>query len=293
MKNSGALDGDRVTFNDEIMGMGSPVVFFPGAGWSGRAGLIVAEALQESYQVALVDLPGYGRNQGVAPPATEAALANWVGAYLDSHDWSRVHLVGHSLGGYLALLFAVYYPMRVATLTLLDVGHQRLPRFRSQPGAFGYVVPFISLCERLVGVRRLWRLMEHIEDPDDGNRSLEERMAAFRGSGSYPLLSDRVLKRAMEEEPELAVEGLSLLLALYRANPPRLLQRIQIPTLLVYNMGSADSERQKTMSRVRRLTALNPCLTALGVSGGHHVHWADPAVVPAVALHIRGTHLPN
>ncbi len=64
MKNSDALDGDRVAFNDEIMGMGSPVVFFPGAGWSGRAGLIIAEALQESYQVALADLPGYGRNQG-------------------------------------------------------------------------------------------------------------------------------------------------------------------------------------------------------------------------------------
>lgn len=277
-----------MTFCDEMIGAGPPVVFFPGAGWSGRAGLIIAETLQASHQVALVDLPGYGRNQGLSEPTTDQAFADWVGAYLDSRDWAQAHLIGHSLGGYLALLFAAHYPERVATLSLLDVGHRRLPRFRSQPGLFGYAVPFLSLYERIVGVQRLWRLRGYLEDPDDGNRSLEARMAAFRESGTYPLATDDILNQAMGVEPKLALEGLSLLFALYRANPPRLLEEpIQVPTLLVYSIQPAESERQKTVSAVRRLTMRNSHLKALGVSGGHHVHWAGPSVVPAVASHIR------
>jgi len=50
-------------------------------------------------------------------PATEAEDLR---ALIDSLKLDRVHLVGHSFGGFTALLFANKYPARIRTLTLSD-----------------------------------------------------------------------------------------------------------------------------------------------------------------------------
>lgn len=182
-------------FYDEMMGSGSPVVFFPGAGWPGREGLSIGEALQNDYQMFMVDLPGYGRSEGIKPPVSEQAIADWVASYLDSQNLSKAHLVGHSLGGYLALVFAYHYPSRVSSLTLLDTGHQRLPRWHSQPGAFGYMVPIISALERLVGIQRLSRMLDRLNDPADQTGTLEQRMMTCRQKGWYTFEDDYYLRK--------------------------------------------------------------------------------------------------
>lgn len=274
---------------DETVGSGSPVVFFPGAGWPGRAGLNIGEALQNEYHFLMVDLPGYGRTEGIAPPVSERAIAEWAASYLNARNLSQAHVVGHSLGAYIALVFTHHYPTRVSSLTLLDMGHQRLPRLHSQPGAFGCMVPAISAVERLVGVQRLSRLLDRLNDPEDHTATLEHRMETCRRKGWYALEDDYYLHEALSYEPVLTSAGLALLLALYRANPPRLLAGVAAPTLLVY--GTTPSQppkvQRKTEQSVQRLLRHNPHIQAIGVNGGHYVHWADPSVVGSVADHIR------
>ncbi len=277
-------------FYDETMGSGDPVVFFPGAGWPGRAGLNIGEALQPDYQFFMVDLPGYGRSAGIEPPVSERAIADWVASYLDSRNLSKVHIVGHSLGGYVALVFADHYPARVSSLTLLDVGHHRLPRWHSQPGVLGYVVPIISALERFVGIQRLARWLD-LNDPSDQTDPLERRLDTCRQKGWYALEDDYYLREALDCEPILAAEGLALLLALYRANPPRLLVRSTMPALLVYSLKSSESPsvQRRTEQSVEWLLRRNPHLWTLAVPGGHYVHWVDASVVGAVADQIRST----
>lgn len=276
-------------FYDETIGSGSPVVFFPGAGWVGRAGLNIGEALKSNYQFFMVDLPGYGRSEGIAPPVSEQTIADWVASYLDSRNLSRVHVVGHSLGGYVALVFAYHYPSRVSSLTLLDMGHERLPRLQSQPGAFGYVVPAISALEHMVGIQRLSQWLGRLDDPQDHVDTLEQRMKACRQKGWYTFENDDYLREALCDEPVLATEGLALLLALYRAHTPRLLARVSIPTLLVYSTKPSRPSRvqRKTEQSVRWVMRRNPHIKTIGVHGGHYVHWVDASVAGSVANHIH------
>ncbi len=278
-------------FYDEMIGLGRPVVFLPGAGWPGRAGLNIGEALQRDYLFFMVDLPGYGRSDGIDPSVSERAIADWVASYLDSRNLSRVHLVGHSLGGYMALVFASHYPSRVSSLTLLDMGHERLPRWHSQPGAFGYVVPIISGVERLVGIRRLSRWLDRLNDPADQTETREYRVNTCRQKGWYAFEDDYYLRQALTYEPVLAPEGLALLITLYRAHPPRLLARIAIPTLLVYSTRPSQPSKvqRKAEQSVQWVLRRNPHIRAIGVSGGHYVHWVDASVVGSVADHIRST----
>lgn len=63
------------------------------------------------------DLLGYGALQQVDPASiTLPGQVAHLLAYLDEHGLDRVHLVGHSVGGAVALLFAAQHPERVATL---------------------------------------------------------------------------------------------------------------------------------------------------------------------------------
>jgi len=68
--------------------------------------------------VLALDLPGHGRSEGPALPAV-AELAAWIGPVLAAASADRATLVGHSLGGAIALEAAARLAQRVHGLILL------------------------------------------------------------------------------------------------------------------------------------------------------------------------------
>jgi pimeloyl-ACP methyl ester carboxylesterase len=68
--------------------------------------------------VLAVDLPGHGRSKG-PPLDTIAGLARWVGQVLDAAGVERASLVGHSMGGGIALEAAAALGSRIGRLALL------------------------------------------------------------------------------------------------------------------------------------------------------------------------------
>jgi 2-hydroxy-6-oxonona-2,4-dienedioate hydrolase len=271
---------------EERVGQGPPVVFLPGAGWSATEGLVVAERLADRYTVALVDLPGYGRSASI-DAATDAAAASWVAQYLDQRGWNRCHLVGHSLGGYVALACAALLPERVVSLTLLDAGHLRLPRWQSIPGPLGLLVPLVSLSARFVGPERLMAALSRVVGNTGEERSLDERVAAAQALGWYRLPDDRYLRAALQFVPRLTQESLPLMLAFYRADPPRLMAQLTVPTVLFYSADPATPlMARRAEEAARRIERVNRAVLAVPVAGGHYVHWVDEAVVEAIRCHI-------
>lgn len=77
--------------------------------------------LTKDYHLVAPDLPGFGENDrdGELPfdVATQAARLK---AFLDALGIERPHLGGNSMGGWIALRFAIDYPDRLRTLTLMN-----------------------------------------------------------------------------------------------------------------------------------------------------------------------------
>lgn len=101
-------------------GAGATLVLLHGLGSSRHAWDPVIPALAEHFDVLAVDLPGFGDSaplpDDVVPlPATLAAT---VAGLLDELRINEAHVVGNSLGGWVALEFAHIRP--VASLTLLS-----------------------------------------------------------------------------------------------------------------------------------------------------------------------------
>ncbi|WP_345802943.1 alpha/beta hydrolase [Microbacterium sp. AZCO] len=73
-------------------------------------------------RVIAPDLRGRGRSNGLAGPAGMAAHAADLAAVLDALDIPRLVVVGHSMGAFVAVVFAHLHPERVARLVLVDGG---------------------------------------------------------------------------------------------------------------------------------------------------------------------------
>ncbi len=93
------------------------IVFLHGFMGRGDDWLAVARRLARGFFCLLPDLPGHGEN----PIDTRPGYANWAMGLrrtLQEQGIARVRLVGYSLGGRLALYFALHQPEMVAALAL-------------------------------------------------------------------------------------------------------------------------------------------------------------------------------
>ncbi len=104
-------------------GYGQPIVFIHGLGSSGRYWSPVFKHIPADYKVSAYDLLGFGESPKPEPFSYSAA--NQAKALRKSlrrdYPFRKVTLVGHSMGGLVALEFAKRYPGKVKRLFLTNV----------------------------------------------------------------------------------------------------------------------------------------------------------------------------
>lgn len=98
---------------------GTPVLMIHGFGADLATWMFNQQALAEDRPVYAIDLPGHGGSSKQVEDGSVAGLAKTVLAYMDAAGIDRAHLVGHSLGGAIAVEIAASAPERVAALTLV------------------------------------------------------------------------------------------------------------------------------------------------------------------------------
>ena len=101
-------------------GQGKPLVILHGLFGSLDNWLGVAPKLAEHVHVFVVDL----RNHGQSPHSAEmnySLMAGDVAKFFDAHGLVEAVVMGHSLGGKVAMQFALTHPERVAKLIVSDM----------------------------------------------------------------------------------------------------------------------------------------------------------------------------
>src|SRR5262245_17460112 len=95
------------------------VIFVHGAGGDHTAWQLPARWFAwHGHSALAVDLPGHGRSEGPAL-ASVPALAQWLGRVMDAAGIARAAIVGHSMGGAIAVEVAAGLPERVTRIALL------------------------------------------------------------------------------------------------------------------------------------------------------------------------------
>ena len=152
------LHGERVAYRDE--GSGEAIMLLHGIAGSSRTWQSMTPLLSGKYRVIAPDLLGHGESTKPRSDYSLGALSVLVRDILDQLGIEHATIVGHSLGGGIAMQFVYQHPEYVQRLVLIgsgglgpDVG---LPlRAATLPGA-EFVIPVIAARRLLAPGERLW-----------------------------------------------------------------------------------------------------------------------------------------
>jgi len=104
-----------------ILGEGPPVLILHGLFGMSDNWFTIARALAaQGFCVHLPDLRNHGRS-GHAMTHRYTDMCDDVEEYLDHNGLDVVHIIGHSMGGKLAMIFALLSPERLGKLVVVDI----------------------------------------------------------------------------------------------------------------------------------------------------------------------------
>ena len=101
-------------------GQGEPLVLLHGASSSGITWYPVIAALAAHYRVLAPDMVGHGETDRPDGAYDRQYYSAWLAGFFDGIGLDSAHVMGHSLGGAVALQFALQFPERVRRLVLVD-----------------------------------------------------------------------------------------------------------------------------------------------------------------------------
>jgi pimeloyl-ACP methyl ester carboxylesterase len=100
---------------------GPPLVLVHGFGGDKDNWVFLAPHMKSDFRLIFPDMPGFGENtRDLALDYDMATQAARLRGFLDALGLDRVHLGGNSMGGCIALRFAIDFPERLSSLTLFN-----------------------------------------------------------------------------------------------------------------------------------------------------------------------------
>ena len=119
MSRSGTVRANGQELYYEIHGEGQPLVLVMGIGYdSSLWTLAQVPALSQKFQVVIFDNRDAGRSSQATSPYTIADMADDTAGLMDALDIKKAHVCGLSMGGMIAMEFALRHPRRLDRMIL-------------------------------------------------------------------------------------------------------------------------------------------------------------------------------
>lgn len=248
-----AIDVNGIHLAYERRGRGTPMVLLHGFPLDHHLWDDIAPLLEDNFDLILPDLRGFGESTTVDLFYAMEDFASDVAGLLDYLGIPKATIVGHSMGGYIALAFARLYPERVSGLGLVA----------SQAAA--------DAPERREG-----RYKSAAEVADKGIASVVELMTTKFTSD--PRLQEAA-RQSMERQPPAAYIGALKAMA-ERVDSTPLLSSIQYPVVIVHG----DADALVPIDRAREVKAAVPHAHLVEISGAGHMPMMEAKEETAQAL---------
>jgi N-formylmaleamate deformylase len=107
------------SFNVQVTGHGQPMVLIPGLSSSGDVWKTTVAHYQGQYTCYVLTLAGFAGVPPIAPPVLSTVRED-LAAYIQAKHLTKPVIVGHSLGGSLALDLAGHHPDLVGPVVIVD-----------------------------------------------------------------------------------------------------------------------------------------------------------------------------
>jgi pimeloyl-ACP methyl ester carboxylesterase len=258
--------GRRIPYSE--FGAGRPLLLIPGQSGDRRGCLVwLATDLSRHFHVITMDNRDAGENEPETDYYDLTDLASDAVLLLDALGIERSHILGHSMGGKIALQMALDAPERVDRLVLVSSS-----LFASPGHRVGEPMPDAEAWWGADPVERFQRFLPELVGP------------AFRDQ-----LDDAMTMRIAELEQDNRATWQGAMRHWAAAGPHDLtdqLGRIQSPTLVIHG----DADDIVSFDRAEALVAGIPDVQLLTLEGVGHLPWVErPGLVaPAIIDFLHG-----
>lgn len=116
---TGHAEVGGVQIGGQVVGSGPALLLLHGFAGSWLEWQPNLEALSQHFKVYVPTMPGHGDSAPIPDYSLETARRLFL-SFIESEGLERVNLAGHSMGGLLALDFALNFPERVSKLVVMD-----------------------------------------------------------------------------------------------------------------------------------------------------------------------------
>ena len=147
-------------------GQGEPLLLIHGVGLNADAWTPQVNALSDTHWVIALDMPGHGQSMPLPDGTSIADYAAQAIALLDALGIRKVNVVGHSMGGLVALALALDYPDRVLRVGVLNSVYERSPEARGAVEVRAAEIAVSGTCGDIEQPIRRW--LGEIESPLHG-----------------------------------------------------------------------------------------------------------------------------
>ena len=114
------INVNNISLAYDRRGNGPPLVLLHGFPLDHHLWDEVAPLLEDTFDLIIPDLRGFGASETVDTPYTMDDFASDIAGVLNQLNIQKAVIAGHSMGGYVALAFARLYPERVRGLALVS-----------------------------------------------------------------------------------------------------------------------------------------------------------------------------
>ena len=115
------IDGRNCFYTGNPSREGSPILFCHGSGGGHHHWVYQSKKLPKNINPIAVDLPGHGRSEGL-PYDKIDAYRDWLHRFSEAIGLTKFVVAGHSMGGAVAMTYALTYPEYTAGLILVGTG---------------------------------------------------------------------------------------------------------------------------------------------------------------------------
>ena len=257
------LKAQDYSFDVNVSGKGKPILMIPGLGCHGSVWDETVQNLNDGYEYHVVTLPGFAGQEPIETDTYLETIGDELINYLEKNKLKRSVVVGHSLGGFLALYIGASEPDLVSKLVVVDG------------------LPFLG------GIQNPAATPESVKDMAVMMRTNMENQTKEQYEAMQPMMlksmmnSDEDIETVMEWGRQSDSKTVAqAMYELYQIDLREDLAKIKAPTLVLgawiayQNFGST---RESTMNLYKaQFTNLKEYRLEMTDVGKHFIMWDDP-----------------
>ncbi|HEX6289699.1 MAG TPA: alpha/beta hydrolase [Herpetosiphonaceae bacterium] len=240
---------DQQAVHYEVFGKGRPVLFLHGWLGSWRYWLPSMEVASAHFRTYAFDLIGFGDTYQRHIEPSIAAYAEQVIRFLDELGIEQVALVGHSMGGMVALKTAIEHPNRIERVVTVGAP---------------IVGSSLALLLKLTAFRPIARGMDAL--PGLTKRLFRYFLASADEQAMLEILEDSI--KATADSIRASIRSMM------RTDLRPELPRLRVPSLVLHGTRD-DIVMPSQIDVIRRAMATSPYLRQRSIDGSRHFPWVD------------------